>query len=162
MTTLADDDEKIWHPSLGYVSRIEALSWERLREQHRLRQIKARANAMLIGDGAMVRNDDASPGASALGEEQRAPELAADAEEPAIPPEVLAAIEDRIEQLTARLDAFERMQKANAALAELEDEIERLDKAALDALDPLPPKPRVDDAFAEATAMHTPSDRRLN
>jgi hypothetical protein len=104
MTALADDDEKIWHPSLGYVSRVEALQWERLREQHRLRQIKARANAMILGNGAMVRNDDAAilgddaPGASSLGEEQRAPPLAADAVEPTrkYPPELLAAIEQKV------------------------------------------------------------------
>jgi hypothetical protein len=133
MTSLIDDDERIWHPSLGYVSRIEALSWERLREQHRLRQIKARANAMILGDGAMVRNDDAA-GASAVPEEQRAPELAADADEPPpeYPPELLKAIEQKVADLVARFDAFERMQKANAALTELEDEMDRLYPASKD------------------------------
>jgi hypothetical protein len=108
---------------------------------------------------AVVTYNDAA-GASALPEEQRAPDLAADAAEPAIPPEVMSAIEQKIDQLTARLDAFERRRAAEEALDALETEIERLDKAALDALDPLA-KPRVDDAFAEATALHTPS-KRLN
>jgi hypothetical protein len=125
MTTLADDDEKIWHPSLGYVSRVEALQWERLREQHRLRQIQARANAMILGDGAVVRNDDAA-GASALGEDEKPPQLAADADEPPpkYPPELIKAIEQKVADLVERFDAYERMQKANAALTELEERME--------------------------------------
>jgi hypothetical protein len=73
---------------------------------------------------ATTRND---AGASALSEEQKPPPVAADAaENPSIPPEVLAAIEQKIDELTERLDAFERMQKANAALTDLEDEMDRL------------------------------------
>jgi hypothetical protein len=76
---------------------------------------------------AVTRNDDAA--ASALSEEQKKrPPLAADAEpvEPTIDPEVMKMIEDRIDDLTARLDAFERRRAAEAALTALEDEIERM------------------------------------
>jgi hypothetical protein len=77
---------------------------------------------------AVTRNDDAA-GASALSEEQKKPPpLAADAEpvEPTIDPEVMKMIEDRIDDLTARMDALERRQAAEAALTALEDEIERM------------------------------------
>jgi hypothetical protein len=80
---------------------------------------------------AAARNDDA-PGASALGEDDKPPRLAADLEEPsaspepAIDPEVMKMIEDRIDELTARMDALERRRAAEEALEALEDEIERL------------------------------------
>jgi hypothetical protein len=83
---------------------------------------------------AEMARDDAAAGASQLGEEDKPPRLAADrnadAETPKppprepIPPEVLAAIEDRIEQLTERLDRFERMKQAEQALLDLENRIE--------------------------------------
>jgi hypothetical protein len=91
-----------------------------------------RAVAMCIGEvsNAISRADDAAH-ASGLGPDDKPPPLAADDEEQSpkpvlIPPEVLAAIEQKIDELTARLDAFERMQKANAALDDLEAEMERL------------------------------------
>lgn len=68
----------------------------------------------------MLRND--SVGASALGYEDKPPRLAAD-EEP-IPPEVLSAIEQKIEELATRLDAYERMKAADQALIDLENRIE--------------------------------------
>jgi hypothetical protein len=77
---------------------------------------------------AVTRNDDAA-GASALSEEQKPPPLDADAEEPRKPtidPEVMKMIEDRIDDLTARMDALERRRAAEAALEALEDEIERM------------------------------------
>jgi hypothetical protein len=79
-------------------------------------------------DDATVRNDSAG-GASALGpEEKPPPPLAADAEpvKPTIDPETMKMIEDRIDELTARMDALERRRAAEAALEALEDEIERL------------------------------------
>ena len=48
--------------------------------------------------------------------------MAAD-EEP-IPPEVLSAIEQKIEELSIRLDNYERTKRAEQALLELEDRIE--------------------------------------
>jgi hypothetical protein len=84
-----------------------------------------------------VRNDD--EGHDVRGEpstlnvappDELPPRLAADDQpaltEPAIPPEVLAAIEQKIDELTERLDRFERMKEAEQALLDLEDEIERL------------------------------------
>jgi hypothetical protein len=68
----------------------------------------------------MLRND--SVGASALGYEDKPPRLAAD-EEP-IPSEVLSAIEQKIAELTVRLDAYERMKAADQALIDLENRIE--------------------------------------
>jgi hypothetical protein len=94
-----------------------------------LAEIQTVVDAMPRDDGVTIRNDSA--GASQLSEEYKSPPLAADAEEKPpprepIPPEVLAAIEQKIQQLTDRLDAYERMQKANAALDDLEAEMERL------------------------------------
>jgi hypothetical protein len=77
---------------------------------------------------AATRNDSAV-GASALSEDQKPPPpLAADAEpaKPTIDPEVMKMIEDRIDELTARMDALERRRAAEAALEALEDEIERM------------------------------------
>ena len=45
---------------------------------------------------------------------------------PTIDPEVMKMIEDRIDDLTARMDALERRRAAEAALEALEDEIERM------------------------------------
>jgi hypothetical protein len=72
---------------------------------------------------AVTRNDAAAH-ASGLGPEDKPPPLAADAAEPVIPPEVLAAIEEKIQELTDRLDAFERMKEAERALIELESRME--------------------------------------
>ena len=69
----------------------------------------------------MLRNDSAA-GASALPPEALPPRLAAD-EEP-IPSEVLSAIEQKIEELSIRLDAYERTKRAEQALLDLEDRIE--------------------------------------
>ena len=77
----------------------------------------------------MLRNDrtraDDGVGASALGEETKPPRLAADEEpEPVIDPEVLSAIEQKIEELATRLDAYERTKRAEQALLDLEERIE--------------------------------------
>jgi hypothetical protein len=84
-------------------------------------------NAMTRND-IVVCNDDAA-GASVLGEPDKPSPLAADAAEkpsPAIDPDLLEAIESKIDELTARLDRYERRMAADAALAALEDEIERM------------------------------------
>jgi hypothetical protein len=91
---------------------------------------------MCIGEvsNAISRADDAAH-ASGLGSEDKPPPLAADAEEPpkpAIDPEVMKMIEDRIDDLTARMDALERRRAAEAALEALEDEIERLSPPSKD------------------------------
>ena len=108
------DDIPVLDPELGKVPFWKSLLWA-----------TARART------EMLRNDSA--GASALSEEQKAPRLAAD-EEP-IPPEVLSAIENRIEELSIRLDNYERMKRAEQALLDLEDRIEA----------ELPPSPDDDD-----------------
>ena len=69
----------------------------------------------------MLRNDSAATGASALAEEDKPPRLAAD-EEP-IPSEVLRAIEQKIEELSIRLDNYERTKRAEQALLDLEERI---------------------------------------
>jgi hypothetical protein len=91
-----------------------------------------KARALCLGEiqaviNAVTRDDDA--GASALSEEQKPPPLAADAEEPRKPtidPDVMKMIEDRIDDLTARLDRYERRFAAEAALDALETEIEQM------------------------------------
>jgi hypothetical protein len=70
----------------------------------------------------MIRNDSAAVGASALGEEQKAPRLPADNEP--IPSEVLRAIEQKIDELSIRLDNYERTKRAEQALLDLEARIE--------------------------------------
>jgi hypothetical protein len=68
----------------------------------------------------MIRADSA--GASTLAED-KPPKLAAD-EEPAIPTEVLSAIEQKIAELATRLDAYERTKRVEQVLLDLEDRIE--------------------------------------
>ena len=77
---------------------------------------------------AVGRDDSTGVGASALGEPDVSPPLAVDAEpvNPTIDPEVMKMIEDRIDDLTARMDALERRRAAEAALEALETEIERM------------------------------------
>jgi hypothetical protein len=70
----------------------------------------------------MLRNDSAAVGASSLGETDKPPRLAAD-EQP-IPSEVLSAIEQKIEELSIRLDNHERTKRAEQMLLDLEDRIE--------------------------------------
>jgi hypothetical protein len=70
----------------------------------------------------MLRADSAATGASELGYETKPPRLAAD-EEP-IPSGLLDAIESRIEELSIRLDNYERTKRAEQALLDLEDRIE--------------------------------------
>ena len=70
----------------------------------------------------MLRADSAAVGTSSLGESDKPPRLAAD-EEP-IPSEVLSAIEQKIDELSIRLDNYERMKRAEQALLDLEDRIE--------------------------------------
>jgi hypothetical protein len=89
-----------------------------------------RAVAMCIGEvsNAISRADDAAH-ASGLGPEDKPLPLAANAEEPRKPTidaDVMKMIEDRIEDLTARMDALERRRAAEEALTALEDEIERM------------------------------------
>jgi hypothetical protein len=73
-----------------------------------------------------TRADD-GVGASALAEEDKAPRLAADDEEPepVIDPDLLDAIESRLDELAGRMDRLERTKRAEQALLALEDEIER-------------------------------------
>jgi hypothetical protein len=99
------DDIPVLDPELGKVPFWKSLLWA-----------TARART------EMIRNDSAGVGASELGESDKPPRLAAD-EEP-IPPEVLSAIENRIEELSIRLDNYERMKRAEQALLDLEDRIE--------------------------------------
>ena len=70
----------------------------------------------------MILNDSAASGASALPPEALPPRLAAD-EEP-IPSEVLRAIEQKLEELSIRLDNYERVKRAEQALIDLENRIE--------------------------------------
>lgn len=79
----------------------------------------------------MLRNDSAAVGSSALHDEQKPPPLAADAvAEEEIPPEVLSAIEQKIEELSIRLDNYERRKAAEQALLDLEDRIDNEMRAA--------------------------------
>ena len=70
----------------------------------------------------MIRNDSVTVGASTLPDEKKPPRLAAD-EEP-IPPEVLSAIEQKLEELSIRLDNYERTKRAEQMLLDLEERIE--------------------------------------
>jgi hypothetical protein len=99
------DDIPVLDPELGKVPFWKSLLWA-----------TARART------EMIRADSASTGASALAEEDKPPRLAAD-EEP-IPSEVLSAIEQKIDELSIRLDNYERMKRAEQALLDLEDRIE--------------------------------------
>jgi hypothetical protein len=92
-----------------------------------LAEIQTAVDAMTRDDDVMIRNDSA--GASALGEPDKPPPVAADVEEPRKPtidPDVMKMIEDRIDELTARMDALERRRAAEEALLALEGEIERM------------------------------------
>jgi hypothetical protein len=91
-----------------------------------LGEIQSVVNA--LHDNVTIRNDAAHVGASELGEETKPPPLAADdAEpEPVIDPDVLDAIESKIDELAARMDGLERRKAAEDALLALEDEIERM------------------------------------
>ena len=81
----------------------------------------------------MARADDVAGKASALPPEDKPPPLAADAEElPAIDPDVLDAIESKIDELATRMDRLERRKAAADALLALEDEIERMYPASDD------------------------------
>jgi hypothetical protein len=65
-----------------------------------------------------------------LHDEEKPPPLVADAverapPEPAIPPEVLSAIEAKIDELNERLDRFERMREAEQALLDLEERMKQ-------------------------------------
>jgi hypothetical protein len=90
---------------------------------------KWKARALALGEMQAVLNEHARADAltrTPLHDEDKPPRPVADTEETrsAIPPELMQAIEDRIEQLTQRLDAFERMKKAEDALTELEDRVD--------------------------------------
>jgi hypothetical protein len=96
-----------------------------------LAEIQTVVNAATRND-AVTRDDDGA-GASQLREEQKPPPLTADAEnpeprpvKPTIDADVMKMIEDRIDDLTARMDALERRRAAEEALTALEDEIERM------------------------------------
>jgi hypothetical protein len=82
--------------------------------------------------GVTIRNDAVGVGASALHDEQKPPPLAADdvEVEAEVPVEVLAVIEEKINQLATRLDAYERRKAAEVALLELEDRIDSEMRAA--------------------------------
>jgi hypothetical protein len=90
---------------------------------------KWKARALSIGWFQQVINEVRadSKKTTPMTDEQKPPRLVADQQRsPAIDPELLSQIEDRIEQLTQRLDAYERRMAAQAALEALEDEVARL------------------------------------
>ena len=99
------DDIPVLDPELGKVPFWKSLLWA-----------TARART------EMLRADSAAVGASALGEPDKPPRLAAN-EEP-IPSEVLSVIEQKIGELSIRLDNYERVKRAEQALLDLEDRIE--------------------------------------
>jgi hypothetical protein len=99
------DDIPVLDPELGKVPFWKSLLWA---------TSKARTE--------MIRADSAAVGATLLGDEQQPPRLAAD-EEP-IPSEVLSAIEQKIEELSIRLDNYERTRRAERVLLDLENRIE--------------------------------------
>jgi hypothetical protein len=99
------DDIPVLDPELGKVPFWKSLLWA-----------TARART------EMLRNDSAAGNASALTEEDKPPRLAAD-EEP-IPSGLLDAIEQKVEELSIRLDNYERVKRAEQALLDLEDRIE--------------------------------------
>jgi hypothetical protein len=99
------DDIPVLDPELGKVPFWKSLLWA-----------TARART------EMIRNDSAAAGASAPPPETLPPRPAAD-EEP-IPSEVLSVIEQKIEELSIRLDNYERTKRAEQALLDLEDRIE--------------------------------------
>jgi hypothetical protein len=106
-----------------------------------LGEIQAVVNA-LHGD-VTIRADSAAVGASALGEPDKPPRLTADEEpEPVIDPDVLDAIESKIDELAARMDGLERRKAAEDALLALEDEIERMYPASNDDDDDMVLNPR--------------------
>ena len=61
-----------------------------------------------------------------MGDERKPPPLAAaDVEdEPAIDPDLLDAIESKLDELAGRMDRLERVKRAEQALLDLEDRIE--------------------------------------
>jgi hypothetical protein len=67
-----------------------------------------------------VRADAAAIEPSPLSEEQQPPAVVADA----IDPELLQAIEMKIDELAARLDRFTRMKQAENALLQIEEAME--------------------------------------
>jgi hypothetical protein len=92
-----------------------------------------RAVAMCIGEISNVvtraektRNDSVEK--TPLHDSQKPPPLVADADQqqgaPAVDPDLLAAIEQKVDELNARIDAYERMKRAHDALCALEDRIE--------------------------------------
>jgi hypothetical protein len=97
-----------------------------------LGEIQSVVNA-LHGD-VTIRADYDAAGAGALGDRDKPPPLAADAEEPepAIDPDVLDAIDQKINELAGRMERLERRKAAEEALLALEDEIERMYPASND------------------------------
>ena len=97
-----------------------------------LGEIQAVVNA-LHGD-VTTRADSVAAGAYELGYETKPPPLAADAEDepPAIDPDVLDAIESKLDELATRMDRLERRKAAEDALLALEDETERMYPASAD------------------------------
>jgi hypothetical protein len=88
-----------------------------------------KARALALGEIQAVVNelraDSAAGTASKLAPEDKAPPLAADADEPpAIDPDLLDAIDAKLEELAIRMDRLERMKAAEQALLDLEDRIE--------------------------------------
>jgi hypothetical protein len=78
--------------------------------------------------GMTTRADSAAGNASAPGYETKPPPLAADEAEdepPAVDPDLLDAVEAKLDELAGRMDRLERTKRAEQALLALEDEIER-------------------------------------
>ena len=72
--------------------------------------------------GVTIRND---VHASALAEEDKPPRLAADEQPPAIDPDLLDAIESKLDELAVRMTRLERTKRAEEALLAMENEIAR-------------------------------------
>ena len=111
-----------------------------------------RATALCVGEisnlitrAEQTRADDVA-GASALSEETKPPDLAADTdEEPQPEPidtDMLEAIEARIDELATRVDQLERRRAAEAALDALENEIATMYPGEDDDDEDMTPIPR--------------------
>jgi hypothetical protein len=105
-----------------------------------------KARALALGEMQRVFNDavsaseDESATARPKPEELRVPALTADEEEPSklstkTDPQVIAAMEQTIDALSARLDRLEKEREAENALTELEDAIEKEEEQSAEDCD---------------------------
>jgi hypothetical protein len=100
------DDLIVHDPELGKTEFWKVLAWHTAK----LRNAVARADSAAL--------DTAPP-------DQLPPKVVADQQpKPAIDPDLLKAIEAKVDELTARLDAFEHLKKAEDALLDLEERVD--------------------------------------